>query len=154
MEASEDEKRWREYIEKTLPDNMVNFSIAALIWLFGVLVFMPMAKRIDPKMHLLCSVIIFSAFTVFLTRGLQGFGKTLNNISELLAREWMRKREGAEEPDGNMIRKCSIGLKMATTVMIYLFYYPVLKAIHPSINGIAVILMILTMIFILIKREK
>ena len=48
----------------------------------------------------------------------------------------------------------SIALKTATLIIIYLLYSPLLIAIHPSINGIGIIMAMLGIFFIVLKTTK
>lgn len=129
-----------------IPEMAVNLSVAGLIWLFGVLVFLPMAVRIDPAgLPVLISLIILSFFSFFLIKGLQGLGKVLDMASGVLAYEWTRRRKGKKEKNlkERTERRIKVALQVATIVIVYLLYSPLLATIHPSINGIAIILSIL-----------
>lgn len=140
--------------EEFIPDIAVNLSTAALIWLFGVLVFLPMAVKIDPEgLPILISLITFCAFSLFLIRGLRGLGRVLDAASDVLAYEWTRRRETKKETDLTKGRM-RLALKVGIVIIIYLLYSPLLLALHPSINGIAIILSILGIVWILLKKNE
>jgi len=152
MAGQGDATRPNQSLKENLPENIVNLLTAALIWLFGVLVFLPMARRVDPKgLSILCGIIIFAAFTVFLVRGLTGFGETIRRLSEPLAQEWKKRKKETEDKIETRERINTL-LQMATIIIVYLLYFPILRTMHPSINGLTLIITVLTMLFTLIKR--
>ncbi len=143
-------------VKEYLPEIAVNLSTAALTWLFGVLVFLPIAARIDPVgLPMLISLIILSAFSLFLIKGSKGLGNVLNAASDVLAYEWTRRRKGSKEK--NLMEKTKmrikVALRSATIVIIYLLYSPLLVTIHPAINGIAVIITIMGILWTLLKKD-
>ena len=145
-------ERSNRSLKDNLPDNILNLLTAALIWLFGVLVFLPMARRVDPTgLSLLCSSIIFAAFTVFLVRGLTGFGETIRRLSESLVQEWTKRKKETEDKIKTRERINTL-LQMAMIIIVYLLYFPILRTIHPSINGLILIITILMLLFTLRKR--
>ena len=136
-------------VGKILPEIAVNLSAALLIWLFGVLVFIPIALGIDPAGLLLpCSLIILLGFSFFLFRGSRGLRDVLDAASEVLAYKWARRRRSRLE---DVERKVRAALYSATILIFYLLYSPLLAGIHPSINGVAVILVILGVLSILFR---
>ena len=136
-------------VGEILPEIAVNLSAALLIWLFGVLVFIPIALGIDPAGLLLpCSLIILLGFSFFLFRGLRGLRDVLDAASEVLAYKWARRRRSRLE---EVERKVRAALYSATILIFYLLYSPLLAGIHPSINGVAVILVILGVLSILFR---
>lgn len=137
-------------VSKILPEIAVNLSAALLIWLFGVLVFIPIALGIDPARLLLpCSLIILLGFSFFLFRGLRGLRDVLDAASEVLAYKWARRRRRSRLEE--VERKVRAALYSATILIFYLLYSPLLAGIHPSINGVAVILVILGVLSILFR---
>lgn len=140
---------------ESLSDSAVNLSAAALTWLFGVLVFLPMARRIDPRgLTLFLSLIIFSAFTLFLIKGLKGLGAALDAASMVLSHEWSKRRELEEEQLVKMRERFKVALRVAALIILYLLYSPLLLTIHPAINGIALIITLLGIIWILARKEQ
>jgi len=139
------------------PEIAVNLSVAALIWLFGVLVFIPMAVRIDSAgLPVLISLIILSSFSFFFLKGFKGLGSVLGSVSTVLAYEWTRRRKGKKEKNltERTKRRFKVALHVATIIIVYLVYSPLLAMMHPSINGIAIILSILGIIFTILKKDN
>ena len=132
---------------EALPEVAVDLSTAALIWLFGVLVFLPMAKRIDPiGLPIICSLLILSTFSLFLIRGLRRLANALDRIAEILSQRWSRRGKIGRE------RWIKVGLRTATAMTTCLLYLPLLSAIHPSLVGVAVIMTFLGLPWMLAKR--
>ncbi|OYT44970.1 hypothetical protein CW711_05265 [Candidatus Bathyarchaeota archaeon] len=137
-------------VGKTLPEIAVNLSAALLIWLFGVLVFIPIALGIDPAGLLLpCSLIILLGFSFFLFKASRGLRDVLDAASEVLAYKWVRRRRRSRLEE--VERKVRAALYSATIVIFYLLYSPLLAGIHPSINGVTAILIILGVLSILFR---
>ncbi|MCK4320159.1 hypothetical protein KAW11_00945, partial [Candidatus Bathyarchaeota archaeon] len=76
MERGESEARARlaDVVKEHLPNTFTNFSTAVLIWLFGVLVYLPLAHRIESiEVPLICGLTVLIGFSVFVFRGFDGF---------------------------------------------------------------------------------
>ena len=134
-------------------DSIVCLSTAALVWLFGVLVFLPLAVDIDPEgLPRLISLIVFVAFSVFLLRGLRGVPSLLDAASKELTGELAQrgKLDKADRRD----KRVRIALEAASIIVVYLLYSPFLSSFHPSINGIAIILTVLAILWTGIERRK
>lgn len=131
----------------------INLSTAGLIWLFGVLVFLPIAETIDPvELPRLFSLVILASFTVFLIKGLEGVRNTLDVVIEVLTQEYSSIR-GVEEGSIEAIRRrINKGAIIAVLVIIYLFYSPLLTILHRSINGIAIIITLFGIVWALVRR--
>lgn len=131
-------------------NNIVNLTIAALIWLFGVLVFLPLAKDINPKnLPILITLTVFLAFSIFLIRGLKGLSSILDVASKSIASELNKKGKLADIKE----ERIRMILETASLVLIYMLYSPLLSSIHPSINGIAIILTLLAVLWTVIKKR-
>jgi len=136
-----------------LPEAMINLCAAVLIWLFGVLVFLPLADGIDPtRLSVLVSLIIFSALSLFLIKGLGELTNALGPVSEVLAEEWIHRRKARKGREGIRTRT-RVVLEAAIIIAVYLLYSPLLARIHPSVNGIAAIIALLGILFVLLKKR-
>gem|GEM_PF-1623723 len=140
-------------IQKSLPGAMVNFSAALLVWLFGVLVFLPTAARIEAvRLPLVISIIIIIPFTLFFYRGLKGLGDAASVVSRIFTNEWMA-RGRARSPE--RVRAVFSGaLYIIALTVGYLLYSQLLTPIHPAINGIAIILLVLVAVWIAVSTER
>lgn len=128
-----------------LHSTFVDLCIALLIWLFGVLVFLPLADEIDPRgLSILVSLIVFSAFTLFLARSLNGLRTVLDAASTRLWDRLEKKRRMNQKNIRNLLKATAI-------VAIYLLYSPLLTTFHSSINGIVIIITLLAVLWTILR---
>lgn len=134
-----------------LPSTLINLSTAVLIWLFGALVFLPAAYRIEPKgVPLACSVILLFGFSIFVFKALGGLRILLESTSDVLAYEYMQRRKLKIS-----IEKLKTVVRCITHVVaaliIYALYSSFLTAIHPSLSGLVLIVVVLWIFWLLFK---
>jgi hypothetical protein len=136
----------------TKSNSTIYFSTAALIWLFGVLVFLPLAEDVDPnQLPIFVSLIVLVSFTIFLVRGLRDILNVINIASKNLTSEicHIKKLEKTEKLE----KRIRVTLEAASILIVYLLYSPFLSSFHPSLNGIAIILTLMAIIWTLAKRR-
>ena len=134
-----------------LPGTLINLSTAVLIWLFGALVFLPAAYRIEPRgVPLACSLILLIGFSIFVSKALGGFRLLLESTSDVLAYEYMQRRKLkiSIEKLKTVVRSIT---HVVAALIIYALYSPFLGAIHPSLSGLALILIVLWIVWMLFK---
>jgi hypothetical protein len=141
-----------ETLKEYLPSSATNFFAALLIWLFGVLVFIPAAKQILPQqVPLATSLIILIGFTIFIVRtidnGLASLVKSIAAVISFKYKKWKKPKTS--------IKQLYIAFKhmlyIAITVLIYLLYSPFLTTINPALNGLILIPIILWIMWIMMK---
>lgn len=134
-----------------LPDTLINLFVALLIWLFGILVFLPAAYSISPRgLTLLCSLIILVGFSIFIFRSFDGLQPLLNSTSDFLAYVYIRRRNAKVQVERLKTASRSISY-VITALILYLLYSPFLVAIHPALNGLVLIPIILWIFWTLFK---
>jgi len=134
-----------------LPDTLINLFVALLIWLFGILVFLPAAYSISPRgLPLLCSLIILVGFSIFIFRSFDGLQPLLNSTSDFLAYVYIRRRNAKVQVERLKTASRSISY-IITALILYLLYSPFLVAIHPALNGLVLIPIILWIFWTLFK---
>jgi len=134
-----------------LPDTLINLFVALLIWLFGILVFLPAAYSISPRgLPLLCSLIILVGFSLFIFRSFDGLQPLLNSTSDFLAYVYIRRRNAKVQVERLKTASRSISY-VITALILYLLYSPFLVAIHPALNGLVLIPIILWIFWTLFK---
>jgi len=152
-EEGEPETRARlaDAVNEHLPSTFTNLSTAVLIWLFGVLVYLPAARRIEPiEVPLICGLTVLIGFSVFVFRGFEGLRRLLDASSGVLAYEYKRRREKVKSSIEQLKTVARCIVYVVAVLIIYGLYSPLLAAIYPSLNGlvfIPVILWIFWMIF-------
>jgi hypothetical protein len=150
------EKEAREELQlvskKYLPNVVTNLLVAFLIWLFGVLVFLPAANQILPqRIPLAVSLVILIGFTIFITRTInKGLPKLMDSASNVIAYDYInwRKTQLAIEKLQPTIK--SIILAVASLTL-YLLYSPLLITVHPSLNGLVLIPIVLWILWTTVK---
>lgn len=130
------------YGEKTFH----NLSLSLLIWLFAVLIFIPLASSINHETELLCTLIFFIAFTLPIIRSLTGLKKMVNSLSTLMAKKYGLKK-GLNIEDLIAVFRRSSYIILIT--IFYLLYSPFLTRFHPSINGAVLILVLFSIFFLM-----
>lgn len=134
-----------------LPRTLVNLSTAVLIWLFGALVFLPAAYRIEPRaVPLACSVVLIIGFSIFVFKAFRGLRLLLESTPDVLAYEYIRrmKLKISIEKLKTVVR-CIIYVVAA--LIIYALYSSFLVAIHPSLSGLMLIVVVLWIFWLLFK---
>lgn len=121
---------------------------ALLIWLFGVLVFIPIAKSINRITGLFCSLVIFVAFSILIYKSISGFQKTIDAFSALLAKKYVKRLKIKLEQSITLFKNAAY---IIFTLILYLFYLPLLINLHPAVSGIVLILILLWILFLALK---
>ena len=135
-----------------LPATLVNVFIALLIWLFGVLVFLPAAYQITPRgVPLAISIIVLIGFSVFVIRAVNsGLILLLDSTSNVLAYKYKRWKnpklsiEKLKDTFKNVVY-------VVAALILYLLYSPFLLTMHPSLNGLVLITVILWIFWTTLK---
>lgn len=123
-----------------LPNTLINLSTAAIIWLFGALVFLPAAYRIEPVgLPLFCSLILLIGFSIFIFRAVDGLRRLLDAASGVLAYEYRRRRKEVKFSVGQLKTAVRYIAYVVITLIIYALYWPLLGSIHPSLSGLVFI---------------
>lgn len=140
-----------------LPEALINLSFSGLVWLFGVLVFLPLAIKIDPSgLTIICSLIVLSAYSASLFKAYKPLKEIINAGARVLAFEWLQFRKKSEtEKSLEQTRNWIIHILYVSTFLgAFLFASPLLNAVNPSINGIAFIILLFIVFWIFIKRTS
>ncbi|MDH5713839.1 MAG: hypothetical protein OEY83_07895 [Candidatus Bathyarchaeota archaeon] len=150
MEAKQTEEI-NEFIQRLRthgPVTFHNFLTALLVWLFGVLVFIPIASSINWQTRLLCSLIVFVTFTVFMYRATLGFKKLMDAFSFFPARKYGSKRGIDQEEALNLFRYT---FYIIFALVVYALYFPFLTSFHFAISGIVFIVIIVWILFLALR---
>lgn len=150
MEAKQTEEI-NEFVQRLRthgPVTFHNFLTALLVWLFGVLVFIPIASSINWQTRLLCSLIVFVTFTVFMYRATLGFKKLMDAFSFFPARKYGSKRGIDQEEALNLFRYT---FYIIFALVVYALYFPFLTSFHFAISGIVFIVIIVWILFLALR---
>jgi hypothetical protein len=142
------EKEAREKLlylsKKHLSDVLVYLFVALLIWLFGTLVFLPAANQILPqRIPLATSLVILVAFNIFIVKAFNSeLVPLLDSASDVLAyeyRNWRKSKTSIKKLQPTVVNIVYV----LFILILYLLYSPLLITIHPSLNGLVLIPIIL-----------
>ena len=151
MSESEARDKWISIAREYLPSTLVNLSTAVLIWLFGVLVFLPAAYRIEPReLPLACGLILLVGFSIFIFKAFGGLRLLLESTPDVLAHEYIRRRKAKISVERlKAVVRCTI--HVVATLVLYVLYSPFLAVIHPSLSGLVLVTMVLWIFWTLFK---
>jgi hypothetical protein len=125
-----------------------NFLAALLVWLFGVLVFIPMANSLNWQAGLLSSLIVFVVFTVFMYRAIPGFKKLIDAFSFFPARKYGLKRGINLEDALTLFRYV---FYIIFSLIVYALYFPFLTGFHFAVSGVVLIIVLIWIFFLALR---
>ena len=145
---TDDLKEALERFPRTLSGIASNFLSAMLVWLFGTLVFIPLAHSIDVsgRTAMVCSLVILGAFATFIFRAVLQLGPSIEVLSSVLA---LKYGTGLSQEDAKIL--FTHALYVAASVLLCALSMPLLVAIHPALFGLTVILVLTWMFFLLVR---
>jgi uncharacterized membrane protein YjgN (DUF898 family) len=124
---------------------------ALLIWLFGILVFIPISASLGANVELVCTLIILVAFTVLISKTIGNLKSLLDVFAFLPAKKHLTKR-GWDYENATIVSKQILYSVFA--VILYLLYLPFLVRIHPAVSGIALIFVIVLVFFLAVRALR
>jgi hypothetical protein len=130
------------------PATFRDLLAALLVWLFGVLVFMPLANSLNWQTGILCSLVIFTAFTVFVYRAAPGYKRIIDAFSFLPAKKYYSKWEMNQE-DALTLFKYTFYI--ASALVAYALYFPFLTSFHFAVSGIVLIVVLIWIFFLALR---
>jgi len=140
----EEMKKFHECLKNYGVKTFQNLLSAFLIWLFGNLVFIPLASSLNWQTRVFCTLIFFTVFTILIARSIPGLKKLIDTFSFFPAKKYSSKRNLSYENSLILFRN---SLYIASLIIFYLLYLPFLSSFHPSISGIVLILILIWIIF-------
>jgi len=151
MSTAEEIMNFREALRLYGAKTLHNLLSSMLIWLFGVLVFIPIASTIGWQAELVCTLIVLVAFSVLVSGAISGFKILIDAFSVFPARKYLTKR-GLTKDNAIVVSKQI--LYMVSIVIIYLLYFPFLVRLHPAFSGIVLILVAIFIFFLALKAMR
>ncbi|WP_423792198.1 hypothetical protein ACPB8Q_05580 [Methanocaldococcus indicus] len=144
-------------LKENAPQIIVSLVVAALIWLFGVLVFIPLADMLGnpylfglTALKPIISIIIGLALLFIFLRIAKDFGELMDGIADIIAAIIAGERITDEKL--KKYRRGFRGLAYLIVVIIaYIFALPILAGIAPVIAGIVLILIVIWAVIVLIN---
>ncbi len=121
---------------------------ALLIWLFGVLVFIPLAESINWFTKTFVSLIFFLGFSFIILRILPGAKKLIDVFAVFPAKKYGVERGLSPEKALTLFRYV---FYIICSLILYGLYSPFLGSFHPAVNGIVLILVLVLIFFLLLR---
>ena len=138
-------------VKEHLPDTLEKISGALLIWLFGVLVFLPAASHIGAvEISLAIALILLIAFSVLIFTALSGIRLTLPVVLEVLTRKYINWKK-PKTPVEQIKERIQSIVYVLVVLIVYALYSPLLGAIHPSLTGLTFIPIVLWIFLVVLK---
>jgi hypothetical protein len=144
----EDIETFQECLKTYGAKTIHNLLAAFLVWLFGNLVFIPLASTFNWQTKAFCSATFFIAFTLLVTRALPSLKRLIDTFSIFPARKYSTKKKLSYENSLILFRHV---FYIVSIIIIYLLYFPFLTNFHPSISGIVLILMLIWIFFLTLR---
>jgi hypothetical protein len=140
----------REAIAETVPKIALNLSAAVLIWLFGRLVFIPIAEGIDffgyPLPEILSFVILISLVVIVL-RVVIDVRKFIDGIAGYAAISIGADYDVTEEEVRHYKRALKGIFDVIIVSLAYIFLVDFFSDIHPAISGVTLLALVIWAIF-------
>ena len=151
MSAAENLQNFKQTLKNHGAKTLHLLLSAMLIWLFSVLVFIPIANQIGANTQLVITLIVLTAFTALVLRALQNTKKLIDAFAVFPARKYLTKRG---IPHDNALEATKQLLYTAAIIVGYLMYYPFLAQLQPALNGIILIVVLITIFFLIIQAIR
>lgn len=146
-EKKEIEKAIR-YLRSSGQKTVNNLLAALLIWLFGVLIFIPLATSLNWQTKTLVSLLFFSAFSLLIVKTLSSVKKLIDILALFPAKKYCVTKGLNYESVLTLFRYL---LYIICSLILYGLYSPFLINFHPAVSGI-ILIAVLILIFFLILR--
>ncbi len=145
MVTVEEITNFKQTLREQGPKTFTSLLSAIIIWLFSVLVFIPIASSIGKNVELVIVLITLSAFSAIILVSLRGVKNLLDVFSVIPARKYFVKKGLSVE---SAISVSKLFLYVPSILFVYLLYFPYLVLLHPAINGIVLIFVIISLFLI------
>jgi hypothetical protein len=121
---------------------------ALLIWLFGVLVFIPLAESLNWQTRVLVSLTFLMAFSLMLFKTIPGVKRLVDAFSLFPAKKYGIAKGFSYE---NAVTLFRYAIYIVCSLILYGLYLPFLVSFHPAISGMTLILVLTLMFFLLLR---
>ncbi|MEA3458070.1 MAG: hypothetical protein U9R21_05270 [Candidatus Thermoplasmatota archaeon] len=152
---SQAKKEAGEDIKKGLPKLVFTAVAAVLIWVFGNLVFMPLAQGLSVyqwPLDRIVSLVILSALILIILRAMLALTRIADGISTFLAVEFSRVRKEFNRDILNRYRSFLRGIVYAIMmILIFILVQDYLTYIHPALSGIVLLIIVIWAILLLYR---
>jgi hypothetical protein len=122
---------------------------AFVIYLFGVLVFLPLGKRVGLEgIKTIVSSLFLLVVALFLVKGYP-FLKAVLKIVAVKGGDWWLRRKGLDDSKSlEVLKSGHLWISIVGLFLVYFMLSPLLYSIHPALNGLVLIGIIFTNIYL------
>ncbi|NIN52391.1 MAG: hypothetical protein GTN80_04565, partial [Nitrososphaeria archaeon] len=98
MTQREELDRLFKAFREDAPRSLIKFTVALLVWLLWVLIYLPISNTIDASGNtpFTLGLIVLSAFSILIYDGLKRYSSTIELLSSLLAKKYGGLEQGYE----------------------------------------------------------
>lgn len=143
-------REFRETIASALPTIVLDVSAAILIWLFGILVFVPIAEGIyffGYPLPQILNFIIIVALAVIVLRILIDVRRMIEGIAGFAACEIGAPYEVSTEEVEHYKTALKGIFDIIVVSLIYMLFVEFLTRIHPALSGVALLAIVIWAIY-------
>ena len=147
----------REAIAATLPKIVLDVSAAILIWLFGRLVFVPIAEGIyffGYPLPQILDFIIIVALAIIVLRIIVDVRRIIDGLAGYAACEVSAPYEVSSEEVKHFKTALRGIVTIITVSLIYLLFVDFLSRIHPGLSGVVLLAIVIWAIFQIYRVVK
>lgn len=136
------------YLRSSGQKTVNNLLAALLIWLFGVLIFIPLAESLNWQTRVLVSILFFLGFSLLIFKSISDVKKLIDVLALFPAKKYGVTKELNHE---NTLMLFKYLFYIICSLILYGLYSPFLMNFHPAVNGIILIAMLILIFFLILR---
>jgi hypothetical protein len=131
-----------------------NLVIALISYMFGVLVFLPMAKGVGmPIFEIVISSLVVIVVSSFLYMGFPFIDTIAAYVTHVLSDWWVNWKNLDESESSKTYRSIHLFISFVFPFLLWWFFSPLLKAINPALSGLMLIIVLLFTLYLFLMRD-
>lgn len=131
-----------------------NLVIALISYMFGVFVFLPMAKGVGmPIFEIVVASLVVIVVSSFLYMGFPFIDTLAVYVAHALSDWWVNWRDLDASESSKVYSSMYLFMSLAFPFLLWWFFSPLLKAINPALNGLTLIVVLLFTLYLFLVRD-
>ncbi len=131
-----------------------NLVIALISYMFGVFVFLPMAKGVGmPIFEIVIASLVVIVVSSFLYMGFPFIDTLVVYMAHALSVWWVNRKDFDASELSKVYRSMYLFMSLAFPFLLWWFFSPLLKAINPALNGLTLIIVLMFTLYLFLKRD-
>ena len=143
-----DIRNMEKILRAEAPRISVYLLYALLIWLFSVLIFLPLANSVNQATRNLVSIIVYLVLIGLVLKTIWGAKKIIDAIAIFPTRRFLDKRKTEPDTTYFLFRHT---FYLIAALLVFLLSLPFLLNFHASIAGLVLISLLLWLIYVIIR---